>query len=225
MTKSTIIVYPIFEECKRYTLDDYWKDFFSNCSNNKFPKGFTYDNSKKMMFVKNENGKGFKTFKIPTEAKQAYSKLLEIFRSHGLKSTRDVYFEKEEYEKMKKTIYDAINVKEWKKIKSKSMKEKLLYDYLMKLVEKYSLTYKERSHLFSVISIAKAYKRISSDHIMYEDGEIKGIVGLVFNKQTRTFRVKNVCKKKPVKAVQPKDTFAIICEKYIKDEIEKMPAF
>jgi hypothetical protein len=222
----SIIIFPIFEACSKYTLDTYWQELFAEFASNKFPKGIKYDSKKHTLYVKKENGLGHTALLLPKEPEKAYTKIINLIKSNlNLRSQRDLYFLQEEFEQTKKDNIVITNVKEWKKIKSKVTKERLLFDFLYSLVEKYSLNMKEKKHLFSVITLSFLFKTLISDDIVYEGGRVINIKGLQFDKLTRSFSIVNSRKKKTCKTIEKNisnDSFSAICHKYVKDETERM---
>ena len=220
--KMSIIIFPIFAECSKYTLDSYWKELFNDFASNKFVKGVKYDSRKNLLFVKKDTGE-HTALAIPNEPQRAYLKIIDLLKNNlGLRSQRDMYFQQQEISKMKRENVILTNVLQWKKIKSKFMKERLLYNYLYSLVEKYSLNMKEKKHLFAVITLGFLFKSLISDDVIYEGGQVTNIKGLQFDAKTRAFSVVNNRKKKCTKQTEKvSDSFATICHKYIKDEQEK----
>ena len=127
---SDSVIYPVFLECTTYTLDEYWKRIFTDCSRNKFPSGLMFDG--KVLYISSSCEK----VDLPSIPRNIYVLLMKIFRSDlGLVSTRDINVV------APKTIVDISDV-EWKKL-PKNVKASLKNKYIKRLEKKYSLNQKE----------------------------------------------------------------------------------
>ena len=179
------LLYPIFEECKKYTLDSYWKDILSDCSINRFPMGARYDPKRNTLTIKTKSHSSVHA--LPTEPVELYTVLVKIFREElGLKSDREVALQRD---KLERIIEARNNAKEgeWKKIKTKLIRDEILMEFTEKLCKEYKLSGTETRKLHSLISLGFQFKSLISDDVVYEDGQITEIRGLEFDEKKKKF--------------------------------------
>lgn len=218
MSSSTII-HPLFEECKNFTLDLYWRDIFTKFALNRFPTGIRYDPTHKNLILK-INGKKTEVIALPEEDPAfCFQIVMRIMRDKlNMHSTRDIKSGKEEL-----AIDSQKNVCnldcEWKKIKPRYLKDQLMMDYIAKLKEKYSLTPQEVKHLISIIQLGFQFKGLSQDDVDFSDGAIQDIQGLSFDRKTRKFTVPEYssCSKTAEKPPNT-DKFYPMLKKYLRDD-------
>jgi hypothetical protein len=163
--------YPIFEQCKNYTLDPFWQDIFDDLYKGKFPEGMVYDPiTNEVSFyhtisVSGEKGPpSTKTLKvIKTKSRNP----LAVFRAvkNGLQQ-KGIY-SPAEFPKNNNPIfrYDS-----WSQIKVKIVKEELVSEYVKR-------TFGDSQFKIQFEAImSKIYtKVISPDDIILKDGKIETI--------------------------------------------------
>ena len=183
------IIFPIFLECAKYTLDSYWKEIFNNCAHNKFPQGIKFDSNAKNFIISTKKNK--EIIPLIKDPIQLFQLLMNIFKNKfEMKSTRETKFQKDKINKIKKRRDSNLDC-EWKKIKPKNLKDQLIYNYIDFLEKKYNLNTLEVRNLLSVIQLGFQFRTIQPDHVNYSNGIVHGIKGLVFNKDKRLFKIKN----------------------------------
>lgn len=192
----SIVIYPIFIECKEYVLDGYWKDVLSQCAINRFPKGIRY---KVTMNPGSSDDSGFehifsiKTMKklgsrggvevinLPTEPKVLAGCLLSIFREKlDMYSSLDLQIKKEEFEVMNSSLkvnYDCT----WKELKPKNVKDMMIRNYVIELQKRHSLTDGQARKLLSEINCCVQLKILDQESIVYSSGKIQSIDGIISN--------------------------------------------
>ena len=71
---------------------------------------------------------------------------------------------------------------EWENIKKKSLKDILFQNYLIHIKETYELRDVQIKKLYNLINLGLMLKSIKNSDIIYENGKIKDIKGIVFTK-------------------------------------------
>jgi len=165
------LVYPIFLDCCQYTDNIFWEDIFANLAFGKPPCGSYI--SKNFLYCRHKQ-KEF-NYKIENkDSKTVYKEVFSLLRNRlGIFSHQD-------------KVGKINDIKNWKDIKTKKMKELLVELYVSKMRTKYSLSIKQACYLLSTILIAMALKLITVNDIDYSNGCIKKINGINFsNKQVK----------------------------------------
>jgi len=216
---SPVIVYPIFLKCKEYTLDSYWKDIFSKCACNRFPRGIRYDGRKNTVYIKLPGGAANKKefFSLPKEPIEVFETMMAVFRSVGLRSQRDLQLKKDEMEKIRRERCVDLNCS-WKDLKPRYLKDRMIIKYVLYLKDTHQLTQKEAKKLLNVIHLGFQLKQIGSDDVKYENGHIKDIEGLEVNKDGQVFRItKEIRRSYKSDKTSSTNPFLQVFENYLKE--------
>jgi hypothetical protein len=223
---SSFILHPIFEECKRYTLDPYWQDIFSGCAKNNFPMGIRYDPVQKNIMIK-KDAKKPEVISLPTRkgdtpnAAQLYKVMMQIFKEKlHMRSSRDLQLQKEDMDELcKKNIMDLDC--EWKDIKPKHLKDQLLLNYIYYLKQQYNLSPVEIKQAMSTIQLGFQFKSLLPSDVEFS-GTITNIKGLSFDEEKRIFSIP--IKKTPTQSMLQKNSekpsthkFHQLLDKFIRD--------
>ena len=195
MTLSSII-HPIFEECKKYTLDLFWQDIFHKCSCNRFPRGIRYDWKKNIVYVKLPGGgkPKIENFQLPKEPTEVFEMMMTIFHEYGLRSKRDMDIKKDELLKIRKER--SVNLDcSWKDLKPKYLKDRMISNFALELKDKYNLNLKESRDLLITIDLGFQLKKLTPEDVVYDNGKIKEILDLEFDLKNRKFYVNRTIKK------------------------------
>ncbi len=222
--KDRAIIFPIFEECKHYTLDRCWIDTFSNFASNKFPPGVKYDPKHKILILR--IGKSTETITLPDEPEELFKLLMIVIKQKlGMRSTRDLKIQQDAIEHLQQQRSNELE-HDFKKIKPKHLKDQLIMNYIMKLKSDYNLTPLEYSKTASIVQLAFQFKSITADDVVYEHGVILDIKGIVFNKKTRVFSTPAFPKiqTKPEK-ISTADKFGSSMNKFVKDNLTRMQKY
>lgn len=224
MTTSTII-HPLFEECKNYTLDPYWKDKFSNFAHNRFPVGVRYDPAHRNLILKLD-GKKTEVVALPEDdAAYSFQIVMKILRERlDMHSNRDLKTRKE------KMVTDSHALRcdldcEWKKIKPRHLKDQLMMDYIAGLKQKYNLTPPEVKHLISVVQLGFQFRAFSQDDVNFSKGVVKNIEGLKFDSKTRKFMIPEYPSSKTSDKASTADKFYSNLKKFLKDDAIRSSKF
>lgn len=216
------VIYPLFEECKGYTLDPYWQEQFSNFAANRFPQGVRYDQGRKNLVLK-INGKTEIVALPENNPSETFQIIMNVLKSRlNLRSTRDLKIQRQEMEENleeQKANAQEHMMCEWRKIKPKNLKDQFIMDYIAVLQQRHSLTPAEVRHLTSVVQIGFQFHSLSSSDVEYTNGAIKNIKNLVFCPKTRKFSTPAVSHfNKTEKPVKVPNLFYSALDKYLKED-------
>ena len=162
------LVYPFFLNCCQYTDNFFWEDLFFNLAFGIPPLG-TYISQNFLCCSLNQ-----KEFIYGIEKKDGETLFKEVFSL--LKNRLGIFSHQDKVGKIN-------DIKNWKDIKTKKMKELLVELYVSKMRTKYSLSIKQACYLLSTILIAMALKLITVNDIDYSNGCINKIEGINFSKK------------------------------------------
>jgi len=171
-----MVLFPIFLECKEWTLDPHWESILTNCANGIFPKGMKIG---KDCFIVNKD-----TFPIVADSLENFKTLMNIFKNKLSLSPK---------KNTKPEILDIYNKlqqeydKEWRFIKIKKIKQDLLLKFVVECKQKYNLSLDKTKKLLALVNIALLIKTLDSDDISYSDGKIHSIKGLIFENNDFVF--------------------------------------
>lgn len=175
--------YPIFIKCSNYTLDEYWKDIFVNCSLGRFPRGISYMHTQSQIKVTDPKKK-IEYFQIKDDSTEMFKMMMFIFKEKlKMVSEKDKQRKKNDFENISVEIKTFEN---WDKIKCKIIKEQFIDDYCVQIKKKLCLTLKETQQLRSLIRFGLLFKNIE---IIFSNGKIKNIKNLKYNKKDRRFYI------------------------------------
>lgn len=187
------VIFPIFEECKEWTLDPYWVDIFDKCANGELPSGVKITSTH--IIAKDI------TYKILSDSLENFQNILKIFEKIGLG----------EKEEERPTIY----YDDWKSIRSKKTKYQLLLKYVIECEKKYELSITVTKKLLAFIQLAFLLKQLTSSNIFMDNGKIKNIEGIDFKKNDFIVDVKEFDEK--VSESVSTDKVGVSVERYIKE--------
>lgn len=194
----------VFLNCAEYTSDIFWKDIFQKCSNGLYPKGFNYSEKAHTIYVNvaispTQNIK--RSYKLGNDHHQNYDIIIECLRNDiKLRSEKDIDISKTELEKIRNMCIVDLSTT-WAKLKPKSVKDAILLDYIKNRVtkdfgnDKEEIIKSETKKLYKLIPQLSHLKKLISSDFIYEDGELKDISHLIFDKQTKKYKSNRVVKK------------------------------
>jgi len=185
-------LHPIFEQCAKLTLDEYWKDIFLNASQNIFPKGVRYDSKSNILFIRTQLQSG----KIITEPAElgktpeaTFKIVLEIFKERlNIFSPLDIQVKKSELTELKESRMSSLDC-EWKDIKPRSLKELIITRYIINLKKKHNLSDKNTKKAYVTLQLGFQLKQLYSDDVVYKKMAIQNIEGFVYDEETKEFKV------------------------------------
>lgn len=183
--KNTVI-YPIFAECTKYTSDDFWKNLFDELSIGKCPKSIYISNG--TIYSSNKR-RGF-SYIIPVHnskgSNEVFTEIRELLINNtSICSAVDVMAKKEE---IREKHDDEINNKTtWSEIRKKNLREILIIKFVVRMKNKYKLSWHVSRHLYSLIQIGFIYKTQSSKDVNFKNRRIESIDGIVFDEDQKLF--------------------------------------
>ncbi len=207
----------MFEDCKSYTYDEYWREVFVNCAHNKFPRGVSFNARKNTLFVRQSHGRGGETIPLPRETPAVFTTMMTIFRTTlGMQSPTDQLQTKRDLEKSS----IAVNMdSEWKQI-PRYLQDELLAQFVVKLAASRGFSAKEKQTFYSFVELHIQLKNILPGDVVYANREIQSIRDLKFDKATRCYTVR-LADRESITAAKSsadakKDRFIKIVDHYIK---------
>lgn len=174
-------MYPFFLECCQYTDDSFWKFVFEDLAYERPPIG-TYIN--KNFLCCNYRGKEF-SYKIDKtkESEVLYVEIHSLlFNKFGLLSDKDKANKRRLFDSKQDELRD-INSSCWKSIKKKSIRQKIIENYVIDMRKEYNLSIPQSKRLLSIIIIGLIFKTIISNDIEYKSGKIVCISGISFQQK------------------------------------------
>jgi hypothetical protein len=214
----SVVIFPIFRECKKFTLDTFWQEMFEGFSVNRFPNGLKYDPVKHALRVKVMNKKTSEIVPLTDKPYEVFQTVMKTVKDKlGKRSNRDMQDQQDNLDNICRERALELNCP-WKKIKSRYVKEQLLLNFINDLREKYNLSPSEVSKATSIIGLGFQFKELTNDGVVCEDGKILSIEGLEFDEEARQFKTtptKHVTLK-PEKITVPNKFYRAL-DKYIKD--------
>lgn len=180
-----VIVYQIFDDAIKFIDDDpYWVKILQEASQGYFQKMFRYNNGILSYKIKN---KIFTQEISQTDPELCLKNFQNVLRHNGFYSNKDHIIKTQEIENLKR---EALKIDlDWSKIKSKSEKKLLIYNYIVYLRKHYTLTKIEFSSLVNLIKMAYSSGIITCDTVCIEDNRIKDITFLCFDPVSRVFSI------------------------------------
>lgn len=183
------IIHPIFDACKSFTLDPYWKEVFSNFARNRFPQGVRYDAIHRTIVLRMDANKKPEVIALSDKPTETFQTMMRILREIlGMRSARDLKLQREQMEDANQKRLVDLKC-EWKKIKPKNVKDQLIMDYITRLNEEYKLTTAELKQLIAIVQLGFQFHCLTSDSVVYVDGRVEKIEDLEFDPDTRIFTI------------------------------------
>lgn len=193
-TRNRKIFHQQFNRMKSLETDPFWEEQLEKAAYNKFPKGITFKNE----ILTYTKGNQRKKMILPEDEFQAIENYKAFITSHTMSRSRNECKQDDIKNNDRVQNNKSLDEFEWKKIRRKKTKEALLLKFINSLSEQYELNEEERYNLHSLIYLNFALKIITTKTIEFNDGEIKSIINLEYNEETKTFSVFEVSKTKNV---------------------------
>jgi len=185
-----VIEYQIFEEIMKNQVDPYWISFFDDCATGKLPRGFKLVNN--ILYFRFKS----KTLEVlvpeePLEAEVIIKKF--IFEYAGIISPKDLNEKREAEEN--KIISSYGNELNWNNIKNEREQSILISSFVEKISESFNLTKESSQNLTQIIKLSIFSGYLTSDNIIFENGNIIEIIGLEYNENDNKFLINEELKK------------------------------
>lgn len=179
------VIFPEFEEMKKFEKLEYWVNMLSRFSKNIFPRDFKYLSN--VLYFKAKTKKHRSECFIDTEnLETSYANFKEFMKEKG-------FLSQEEKEKINSMIQEEEEIQEmfvvetWKDI-TKNL-EYHLKIFFIKLKDENCLSTKEMANLESVVRIGISSGFFGEENIIIENSEISKILNLVWNEEKRLFSI------------------------------------
>lgn len=222
------ILFPTFEEASKFTLDPHWKELFLGCARNKFPKGLTYDPDDNLLHVVGKD----EPIELEDDPLSVHQIMMQVFREDlSLFASKIDRKREQEFERVQKERLAEREETEWKKIRSKEIKDRLIGEYIARLRNELELNARQARQLRALISIGFQYRQLLPSDVILEEGEITDILNLEFEDgafdlvrdpiYTRTAKTssRNDLEQNGGKA--PRDRWGVGIESYLKALLKK----
>jgi hypothetical protein len=223
--KEQPILYPLFEDMKKFTLDPFWCEQLGNFACNKFPVGLRYDPIQNHFIVKID-GKKADVIVLPEirpdttdNLSAAYEVTMDVLRNKlHMRSSRELKLRQEEMDRaLQKHAMDLDC--EFKKIKPRVLRDQLIMNFITELKERYGLSPSELKKLINTIQQGFQFKSLGADDVEYTDGVVKGINGLTFDEEERVFSIPPYPPRVSKPEKQPTNNrFLTAIDKFFKDD-------
>ena len=172
--KKHKVIYPLFIQCSEIVTDPFWIGFFIDMSRNKLPKGFRIRGNNLVCHDRNKT----KHVNLIGDTIEIASKCMQFLREvANIMSQND----KNEIRKAQKEAMERANIpKTWNDIKKKkSEKKAAIIQFSAELSKNNNLTVEESTDLLTLINLSYFLNKINSDDVMYNNGHIISINGLI----------------------------------------------
>lgn len=164
--------YPIFEQCSGYTLDEFWIDILHSCSVGKFPDRMRMDGPTTIVVD------DYRFELDPDNPIQSFKQCMDVF-----KNTLNIQSAREGASQPRSTE----STLDWKSLKTKSVRDFYITEYVLELQQRYGLTRADTRHLGRIIRSAILLKTIKPENIIFEHNRISDITNLRY--EAKSFHV------------------------------------
>ena len=185
MTKNKNIKNVIFDNMRKYTTDPFWDNFLAKASRNIFPPGFSFRED--ILFYSQKPKTNMELILDETKLEISFVLFKKFMAERGIISKLDKEHIRKEYGSDITEKYETFDT--WKEL-GRSQQD-VLYKYKNYLREKYSLTKPEFLYLTSVINIGISSGILCDATINVKESKITEIENLVFDEQTRKFKIES----------------------------------
>ena len=174
------VIYPIFEKCSFLTTDEFWIELFQKASVGKFRRGFSF----KENYIIH---KGTDKIYLSSDPVLALNEAMYFFRTKGgIQSENDKIMDKKIIEAQNDNTSVTYT---WSDFKRVNIREIFIYEYLQKLSKIYNLKSSEYEQLKYIVNYGLILSYFGSHNIKFENNEIINIEGLVFDLDSRIFKI------------------------------------
>ena len=150
----------IFEECKLYCYDQYWRNILNCCKNNIFPVELYYNKTNNVLSVLKPQ---VINFQLTNDPKIDYNTIIYIFKTYlNCQSPYDSFYS---------LIGQIKKDKKLQRLQTKSFKDQLLINYSKNI----TIDDDNAKNLYNYIKLELQLKNITSSDINYTENEIISI--------------------------------------------------
>jgi hypothetical protein len=180
--------YPIFLEAAEWTILEYWKNVFEQCSIGKFPKNMSI--SKNVIYV----NKGTKCLKweMPNNPQELFILCKSIFEDYlslkdGDEKEKDIDEFKEYQEENKKANFDK-EITKIKDVRKKEHKLRIIDEFVLRKGKELGMKLPQKQKLKNAILTGMALKMLKD--IDFEDSKITDIRGIDIKRSKKGYIIK-----------------------------------
>ncbi len=172
--KKKDVRFTILFEASELIRDDFWKNFLLDLSRGRFPKKITVDYKTVSAGGKRNQLSYFYADKTP---QMIAADLPILLRKHlSVYSQTDLQNQVDQTEDYFNEFLSRSQENNWKRMKSKKMKQSLLVDYTLRCKEEWNLNWNQAREMHRILEDAFfVYRTHGSTDIQMEDGEITDI--------------------------------------------------
>jgi len=184
MYKPITLVNPIFKECASLTTDSLWHHVFNQASIGKFPKGFTYKDSKLTSRSKSK----IKTIEISDDPYETFALCIEFFKlAGGLISETDQQRSKLEYDNIKVKEEDFVSILKHRK----NQRDEYIKLFIDEEIKKNNLPSEEFINLNCLVEIGFFLNRFDFKDLIIDENKkcITGVNGLIYNENEKKYSI------------------------------------
>jgi len=195
--KVSKVLYPIFEKCHDLTPDKYWKDVFMSASLGKMPRSFYYKNG--IITYRKRRGHSLVVSDDPLEALHS---CIEFFqKTAGMMSETD---QRKNVSQVDADMDDTSNLFgcEWSDIKKDKVRVALIDDYVERVSDELGYNQEERDKFITLIRKAFLFKCFDKNNVVFEDGKVTAIEGLLFDDENNNYYVDPSLKEKRLRSIK-----------------------
>lgn len=177
---------PLFDECALYTYDAFWREVFANCAKGKFPRGVSYNKTRRALYVRRAGGSSSETVHLPDTAPEVFCTMMAVFRQKlGIQSPGDQATARSEVEQRRP---GADPIDSWKAL-PRYLKDDYMSQYVAKIASEHGLSARQAQTTLAFIENALQAKRVSPDSVEFDGRRICKIAGLVYDQGAGRFRL------------------------------------
>ncbi len=166
--------YPLIETASKHTDDSYWRSVISDIARNKCPKKVMVDSTKIQIHAKRNiyviNYNDYSPELLVEEIKNNLKKLLNMY------SELDIDQDQANINEQFAGFLNVTELNDWKKIKSKKLKEDLLVHYVIQLKKEFNMSWSIANKSLKILDDAIFNIRTHrSDDIEMRNGKLLNI--------------------------------------------------
>lgn len=168
------VKYPIFLEASKLTKDDLWSSILKDAALGIFPRRFSFN--KGLLIYRNKN-KQYTEYVNTDDAHECF-----VATKFFLQEKGNIYSENDEFEKNKNnknTDKFQDEIKNWSQIKSNAQKQILIFEFIRKIKNYFSLNEAQTLDLEQTINLGILAGYFDTSNIRLENSAISGIDGLI----------------------------------------------
>ena len=180
-----VVINPIFEQFIENIQDPFWVNVMKECSYGKFPRGSSFRNN----ILSSRKGSKIISEELNNDPIEGGKKCIEFFRTHcNLKSDNDLLIEKEKLNVCGMNG-PKISTMAWSDIRSGSVKQSIILDYIYKIHSERNLNREQLNNLKTEINLGFTLKYFTPDHVNFSNGVIIDIRGLKWDHHKGEFYI------------------------------------